>query len=341
MSGLILRVGEFEFEFSFFGAEHDGLPFHPADHIEGSARLAAQRHLQQVFLDAGLDGLAQRGLDLEEAIGRAQTADALMRTLVVVMLDPEANALARLLETAELSAREEVLPDRLPEALDFAQRHGVLRTRLEVGHSILLQLGFEARSAAPRSILPAVVGEHLLGRLKLRDRLAIHFDHGLRRGAAKQIRTDDETGVVIHEGDDIGIAPAEPEGEDVRLPHLVGRGALEEARARHVALPWHDGRRNEVGLVQLLAHRLRAGLEEEDPPQPLRDGFDAKGGIFLFERDDPVGDGWWQLGPTSDWRCVRLESLFAELPILFDPARERLLADAGLLGNEPAAEALL
>jgi len=128
LSGLILRVGEFEFEFTFFGAQDDRLAFHAADHIEGSARLSAQRHLQQVFLDAGLDGLAQRGLDLEEAIGRAQSANALMRALVVVMLDPEANALARLLETSELSARQEVLPDRLPEALDFPQRHGVLRT---------------------------------------------------------------------------------------------------------------------------------------------------------------------------------------------------------------------
>jgi hypothetical protein len=188
-----------------------------------------------------------------------------------------------------------------------------------VGHAILLQLGLETRGAAPRSVLAAVVREHLLRWFVLRDGLAIDFDHRLRRGAAKQIRTDDETRVIIHEGDDVGIAPAEPEGEDVRLPHLVGRGALEEARARHVALPWRGGRRDEVGLVQLLAHRLRAGLEEEHPPQPLRDGFDAESGVLLFERDDPVSDGWWQLGPTSDWRCVRLESLFAELPIVFDP----------------------
>jgi len=47
-----------EFEFSFFGPENDGLPFHAADHVEGSFGAAAQGHLQEVVLDAGLDGFA-------------------------------------------------------------------------------------------------------------------------------------------------------------------------------------------------------------------------------------------------------------------------------------------
>lgn len=37
---------------------------------------------------------------------------------------------------------------------------------------------------------------------------------------------------------------------------------------------------------------------------------------------------------------MRLESLLAELAVEFDPARERLLADARLLGDETALEAL-
>ena len=238
LRGLILRVGEFEFEFAFFGAQDDGLPFHAADHIERSAGLAAQRHLQQVLLDTGLDGFAQLALDLEETIGRTQSANALMRALVVVIADPEPNAFARRLKALELRAGEKVLPDRLPEALNFAQRHRVLRAALEVGHAILLQLRLETRSAAPRSVLTAIIREHLPGWFELRDGLPINFDHRLGRRTAEQIRADDETGVIIHEGDDIGVTTTEPEREDVRLPHLIRRGALEEARACHVPFSW-------------------------------------------------------------------------------------------------------
>lgn len=96
-------VGEFfvfgsiidrEFEFAFFGPQNDRLPFHPADHIEGSLGLAAQRHLQQVFFDACFHGLAQFGGDFEVAIRRAEAFDALVRPLVIIILDPEPDPFA-------------------------------------------------------------------------------------------------------------------------------------------------------------------------------------------------------------------------------------------------------
>jgi len=54
---VVLLIADTEFEFALFGAEHDRLAVHPPDHVEGSARLSAQRHLQEVLLDAGFDGL--------------------------------------------------------------------------------------------------------------------------------------------------------------------------------------------------------------------------------------------------------------------------------------------
>jgi hypothetical protein len=45
-------ITEFEFEFAFLSAQDDGLSFHAADHVKGSAWLSAQGHLQQVFFDA-------------------------------------------------------------------------------------------------------------------------------------------------------------------------------------------------------------------------------------------------------------------------------------------------
>jgi len=56
---LVLLITDTEFEFAFFGAEHDGLAVHAPDHVERRLRFATQRQFQEVLLDAGLDGLAQ------------------------------------------------------------------------------------------------------------------------------------------------------------------------------------------------------------------------------------------------------------------------------------------
>ena len=197
---MVFGIGQFEFEFSFFGAQNDRLAFHAADHVKRSARLAAQSHLQEVLLDAGLHGFAQLGLDLEETVRRTQAFDALVRTLVIVIFDPELDALTGRFKALELGALKELLPEGGPEALDLAQGHGMVRPGFEMRHPVFLEFGLEARSAAPGGVLPAVVGEHFLGRLELAHALPIHFDHRLRRGAAEQIRRGDEARVIVEEG---------------------------------------------------------------------------------------------------------------------------------------------
>jgi len=258
-----------EFEFALLGAEDDRLAIHAADHVEGLTGFAAQGQFQKVFLNARLDGLAQRRLDLEEAVGRAEPFDALMRPLVVVVADPEFDPFLRRLEAVELGAGQEVLPDRRPEALDLAQRHGMLRPALEVRDMVLLELGFEAAGAPPAGVLAAVVGEQLLGWLELADGDAVHLDHRLGGGAAEQTRPDDVPGVIIQEGDEVGVTTAQPEGEDVRLPHLVGRGPFKEAGPREVLLLARRLRRDQPGLMQALADGLGAGREEKHPAEQL------------------------------------------------------------------------
>src|SRR5215469_1356163 len=56
---LVLLIADTEFEFALLGTEDDGLAVHPSDHVEGCLGLAAQGQLQQVLLNAGLDGFAQ------------------------------------------------------------------------------------------------------------------------------------------------------------------------------------------------------------------------------------------------------------------------------------------
>jgi len=124
---VIVLIADTEFEFTLLGAEHDGLAVHAPDHVERRLRFATQGQFEEVFLDAGLDGFAQLGLDLKEAIRRAQAFYALVGPLVVIMFDPYFNPFAGSLEGIELGAHEEVLPDGGPEAFDFTQRHRMLR----------------------------------------------------------------------------------------------------------------------------------------------------------------------------------------------------------------------
>ena len=125
--GIIVLITDTEFEFAFFGAEHDRLAVHPPDHVEGRLRFAAQGQLQQVFLNALLDGAAELRLDLEEAVCWAEAVNALMRPLVVIVFDPEFDPFAGGVETVELGPDQEVLPDRGPEAFDLAEGHRMLR----------------------------------------------------------------------------------------------------------------------------------------------------------------------------------------------------------------------
>jgi hypothetical protein len=124
---VIVLVADTEFEFALLGSEHDGLAVHAPDHVKRRLRFAAQGQFQQVLLDAGLDGLAQLGLDLEEAIRRAQAFDALVGPLVVIMFDPELDAFPGGFKRIELGPHEEVLPDGGPEPFDLTQCHRMLR----------------------------------------------------------------------------------------------------------------------------------------------------------------------------------------------------------------------
>jgi hypothetical protein len=123
---LVLLIADTEFKFALFSPEDDGLSVHASHHVERGLRFAAQGQFQQVFLNACLDGLAQLGLDLKEAVSGAQSVDALIGPLVVVILDPQFDAFASCVEAIELRAHQELLPDGGPEPFHFAKRHRML-----------------------------------------------------------------------------------------------------------------------------------------------------------------------------------------------------------------------
>lgn len=222
----------------------------------------AQRQLQQVRFDPLLDRCLELALDLKEPVRRAQSADPLVGPAVVVVFDPEPQALLGRLERIELRPHQELLPQAGPEPLDFAERHRVLRARDDLRDPVFAQLRRKPALAPPAGVLPAPVGEHLLGRGVFADRDPVGLNHRLGRGAPKQSKPHDVPGVVVHEGDDVGVLPAQPEREDVALPHLVGRGPLEETRAGEIA-PRLRPLLHQTRCVQGLADGLRAGFQKE------------------------------------------------------------------------------
>jgi hypothetical protein len=189
---LVLLITDTEFEFALFGPEDDGLAIHPSHHVKGRLGFAAQGQLQKIFLDASLHRLAQLGLDLEEAVSRTQSINALVGPLVIVIFNPQLDPLPGGVEAVELGAHQELLPDGRPEAFHLAQRHGMLGPRFEVRDPVLLEFRLEPAGAPPTGVLPAIVSQHLLGRLELTGRHAIHFNHRLRRGTAEQVSPHDE-----------------------------------------------------------------------------------------------------------------------------------------------------
>jgi hypothetical protein len=81
-----------------------------------------------------------------------------------------------------------------------------------------------------------LIGEHLFGYAVLRVRRAVHLQDVLRRLAAKDVQPHHVARVIIQKADEVGVLASQTEGEDIGLPHLVGGGALKEARLGGIAL---------------------------------------------------------------------------------------------------------
>ena len=193
---------------------------------------------------------------------------------VIVVLHPQPHPLGSRLEAVELRALQKLLPDGFPEAFDLAQRHGMMRPALHVVHPILAQLRLEPGGPAPAGVLPALVGEHLLWDAVLRHRPAVHLQDVLRRLAAKHVQPHHVAGVIVEEADEVGVLASQAEGEDVGLPDLIGRGALEEARPGRIALGFA------TRFLEQLVLDVRSG--EPSPGSPGRNSMRRRNWLIFW-----------------------------------------------------------
>ncbi len=206
---------------------------------------------------------------------------------MVVVLHPVGDPFLSVLERIEPRPLQELLPDRLPEPLDLPQRHRVMRRAADVVDPVLGQFHLEAGFPFPGRILLPVVRQHLLRDPMIADRPPIDFHHVLRRLGSAHPEPRDVAGVIVDEPDQVAGLPVHPKGEDVALPHLVGRGPLEKPRLRGIPPDFPPHRhRHRLVPVQRLPHSLRAARKKQRPSQPLGDLAHPEGGMLLLNVHD-------------------------------------------------------
>jgi hypothetical protein len=329
------RIGAVDqhFDFALFRADHHRLVPQPADHVKRVPRLAPQSKLQGVFLHAFFQSLLELVGDLEKPVGRTQPPDTLVGPLVVVVFDPEADAICGVLEAGKLRALQKFSQDRLPEALDLAQCHRMMRTGLDVFDPIFLKLALKPGGAAPVGVLAPVVGEHLLGNTVFGHGPAVGLDHVLGGLAAVKTQPRNVSRVVVDKADKVGVSAGQPEGHDVALPHLVGRGPFEKPGLFRVLLGLGLLCGDEPLAGKGSLNAAGAGGDHKPALQDIGDPACPEAGVALSDGYDSVSDIVRHLARPRSARLI-VKALFALQSKGLAPAVYRRLADAKLLGKQ-------
>jgi hypothetical protein len=164
----------------------------------------------------------------------------------------------------------------------------------------------------------------------------------LRRLAAKHVQPHYVAGVVIQEADEVGVLASQPEGEDIGLPHLVGRGALEEAWPGDIALRFAARFLKQLLLMQGPANRLPAHRQKQHPPQELADFLDSQLGMVPLEFDDLRLHRRRHFRPLTVPTCrLRLQSHFTLVAVQPHPLGQGAAAHAHFVGHPLHGEAFL
>lgn len=149
------------------------------DHVEGLARRLLEREPQLVRLNGALDFGAHVSSRFEKAVRGYESVECLMRTLKVVVADVMVEAALRVDDMREYGAPEKLVPQRLPEPFDLAQRLRMLGSTADVLHAHAREQLFKLRLAPPYRVLTAVVGQHF-GGLSVRGDAALERLHDER-----------------------------------------------------------------------------------------------------------------------------------------------------------------
>ena len=199
-----------------------------------------------------------------------------MGTAEVVGLDVKTHPPLTVLEVREDRARQELLPQGLPETLDLPQRLRVVRTALDVMDPLPPQLLLEIGLPPPRRVLPALVGQDLPRRPVIRDGPRERLQDERAPLVMRDHQRHEVSRAIVHEGGHVhALVATEQEGEDVRLPELVRLRTLEATLRLHLRRRWR--------LV------LEQAFFVQDPPdRRLRDAHPRKPRQHVADLPRPV-----------------------------------------------------
>lgn len=200
-----------------------------------------------------------------------------MRALEVVVLDEERDAPLAVLEVREHGARQQLLPQRLPEALDLAAGLRMMRPALDVPDAVALELGLELGGSAPAGVLAALVGQDLARHAVLGNAPRQRLQHQRAALVVRKRETHQVTRVVVQERRHIEpLVLPEQEREQVRLPQLVRLGPLEPMHPRLRLGPHRRPCGHQPLLVQHAPHRARRRSQPKVALQHIADAPAAR-----------------------------------------------------------------
>jgi hypothetical protein len=290
---------------------------------------------QAVLGHRRLDRRAHLGGGAEEAVGRGEPLQPLVRALEVVVLHEDGHPPLAVLEVGEHGAREKLLPHRLPEALDLAAGLRVMRPALYMPDALAAKLLFEPRLAPPRGVLAPLVGQDLprcaVGGDRARERL--HHQRALlvmRHREAHQIAR-----VIIQERCHIDpLVAAQEEGEEVRLPQLIGLGPLETLLLRLGLGLGGFAPLGEPSGPQHPAHRRLGGADTEEALHHVADAPAARLRLLAFRRHNRLTPCIAPSGPSAAPASrPRFQPRTSTGAVLLYPALERRIGYPQLFGN--------
>jgi hypothetical protein len=225
------RITDLDAKRATGGCDAEVLIAEPTDEIERLLSWLLLREAKRVGFDLRFDHRTDLRRRSEVAVGRHVPIDALMRALEVVVLDEQLESPKAIGEVGEHRLAQKLLPERLPEPLDLSERLGMLWPALAVSDAMSPQQLLKLRRAAPRCVLPALIGQDLARLAVLRDAALERLDHQARLLVMRHRPRHEVARVVVHEANEVhALVATQLEREDVALPHLVGLCAFEPTR---------------------------------------------------------------------------------------------------------------
>ena len=263
-----------------------------------------------------------------------------MRPLEVVVLHEERRSALAVVEVSEDRARQELLPHRLPEALDLAARLWVVRAALHVGDAVSLQLLLEGGGTPPGGVLPPLVGQDLARRPVVGDRARQGLHHQRALLVMRHHEAHEVARMVVHEGRHVhALLAAQEERKEIRLPELVGFGALEAHRRglRAGLAPRALAPARKPLLFEHPAHRRLRGTQTEEALHDVANATASRLRLLPLDRHHRFTPwiGAPRIGSRASSQPLWLQRRFASRTVLAPP-----FAD-GRVGNVQLARDFL